>query len=174
MTKTHQQILTAFVQKYSAYTYDPNQPLYHGTPKEFETLKLASNGMLWLTPSREAAIEYSDKRWEKGPSRYLWTVKLKPNVKILNLGDLNNKYIREIYKGVSDHRSFTFGAIEEADWPKFADFGLLEYHYWIVKFLKSKKIDGATCSDRAGGRVDHDSIALLRLPAIESATKEKL
>lgn len=173
--KTNHQILADFVRKYASYyTYDPSHPLYHGTSKDFESLKLSSNGLLWLTPSREAAIAYSDKHWEKAPTKYLWTVQLKSNAKILSLGNLSNKTIREIYESISDLRRSTFGPIKEEDWLSFADFGILEGYQWVKGFLKKRKVDGVTCADRAASQIDHDSVALLRLPAIQSATRETL
>jgi len=156
-----------------AYTYDRRQPLYHGTKREFEKPKLNGIGILWLTPDPKAAEIYAGIRNTTG-SGFLWDIRLKPSAKIVDLSDLTSPIIREFYKMVSDIRRSTFGPIDEKDWPKFADFGLLEGYGWAVRFLKSKRVHGATCADTAASVHGHDSVALFNLNAIDSLEKKAL
>lgn len=155
------------------YTYD-HRPLYHGTPKEFDTLKLNQNGILWLTPNLAAATKYAQKYYVKTPVKYLWTVKLKGGAKVLDLSDLSDKKVRSFYEAINESRKSGFGPIDEKDWPKWADFGLLEGYRWAKGFLKKKGVDAVTCSDTVDSSMPHDSIAVLKLSCIEAATKEQI
>lgn len=155
------------------YTYD-HRPLYHGTPLDFEGLKLNQNGILWLTPNLEAATRYAQKYYVQSPAKYVWTVQLKGAAKIVDLGDLSHKVVRELYEMINDSRRSGFGPIAEDDWPSWADFGILEGYRWVKGFLKKKRIDGVTCSDTVDSQVPHDSIALLKLSAIQSAVRQPI
>jgi hypothetical protein len=153
----------------ATYSYD-RRPLYHGTSKDFEKPKKNSLGILWLAPNARVAQEYAAKRGNR--SGFVWEILLKPSAKIVDLHDLHNPVIRELFESVSDTRRSTFGPISEDDWPSFASFGIFEGYPWTVKFLASKKIDGATCRDaiRTMG-IPHDSVALINLRAIQSSTR---
>lgn len=154
----------------AVYNYD-RRPLYHGTSRDFDKPKKNGLGILWLAPNARVAQEYAAKRGNR--SGFVWEIVLKPSAKIADLSDLKNPVIHELYESVSDTRRSTFGPISEEEWPKFANFGIFEGYPWTVKFLASKRIDGATCRDAITSiSIPHDSVALLNLRAIQSAEKK--
>ena len=149
--------------------------LYHGTPKDFDKLTLKSGGVLWLTDNRAAAEQYVSGHAYAEQSGFLWTVTLKPGARIVDLSDLSIPVVREIYEGVSDARRSTFGPIASDQWPSFADFGLLEAKPWIVSRLKAARYDAVIVKDALQSTgIPHGSFALLRLSAVQSASREPI
>src|SRR5438105_522635 len=104
---------------------------YHGTQADFDKLKLNKDGILWLSPTKEASSSYTEKYWHKSEDKFIWEVEISQDSIIINLNDLSNPIIKNIKNQVSDARKFTYGEIADADWHKFADFGLLEGYPWI-------------------------------------------
>jgi hypothetical protein len=151
------------------YTYDRRKPLYHGTTKDFAKPKLQGNGVLWLTPNPKVALRYAVPYYHKGDA-YLWEIQLKPNARILELGDSSNPVIRKLIDDLNASSQLSKWSYE--DWPKEADFGILELKPWIRNYLRSKT-DALTVQDTMGTTgISHDSVALLNLRAIESMEKK--
>lgn len=149
-----------------------NSKLYHGTSQDFNKLKLNGLGILWLTPNPRAAVQYASKSYNKNKPAFLWTVELKPSAKILDLDDLSQPLIREVFESLRDVSQSMLSRFTEETWAERADFGLLEWQNWIVRFLKSKRIDGVYCKDKVDTLdVRHPSVALFRLSAIESSDR---
>lgn len=157
-----------------AYTYDRRLPLYHGTGSDFPALKLNENRILWLTHNPKVAEGYAQFR-ARSHTPYLWKIWLKPTAKVLDLSDLSDKTVRKLRDAINEYlpgsgRLTTH--ISEEDWPKWADFGLLEGIRWVRGWLKTRKVDAVTCSDAlATTGVPHGSVALFSLSAIESAER---
>ena len=148
------------------------EPLYHGTYKEFDKLKLNDLRILWLTDEPEVALAYADRHYRPKDSRLMvWKVKLKPKTRIVDLHDLGNPIVREFADSVNEVRRSGWGAINDEEWAGYATFGMLEGYFWAVKFFKSKGVQGVIVSDRVDGMRRHYSLALLSLAAIESAEK---
>lgn len=143
---------------------------WHGTPLDFESLRLGPDKILWLTDNRTVAATYARKHWYKNPEVQLWEIYLQPKSRIISLRDLNNPIIRQLKEQVSGIRKFTWGEITDESWPDFADFGILEGYSWVRPWLKQKRVDGIWVADSNAG-IGHMSIALLNIKAIARSTK---
>ena len=159
--------------RFGDYVYAAGEPLYHGTHHDFDRPKLNARGILWLTPNPVVATEYGSPHYVKMATAFLWTIRLKRGAKIVDLADLSQPAIRGLFDNQNVRKEFTspFGTWSEDYWRKHADFGLLEER-GAVAFLKRKRIDGVTSRDNLSTvGIPHDSVALLRLGAIESMDK---
>lgn len=149
--------------------------MYHGTGADFSKPKLNELGILWLSHNPIVALEYALKR---RPNGFLWTVKLRADTTLVDLSDISLKPIRELFEGANDVNRYGLGEWTEQDWVRHADFGILERFRWASKFLASRKlggrkIDGAIVKDTLSTTpLRHPSVALFRLSAIESASRE--
>ena len=145
---------------------------YHGTDKEFEKPRLNPRGIFWLTGNPKVAFEYGNKYYSKKPVAYVWEVELKPNARLANLKDLSHPAIRAAFEAQNEASRSGMGVWSEKDWEDHADFGLLERWGWMVKLLKSKRLDGVFVRDTLDTTpLAHDSLALFRLGAIASLNK---
>lgn len=150
--------------------YDSHKPLYHGAKVDFEKPKLNNNGILWLAPNVKVALDYATPYYHSGDS-YVWELRLKPNAKVIDLGDLSDPIVQELRKGFIS--PLTNQPISEASWPSYADFGILEAKRWVRGFLRKKRVDGVTVQDSLGTTaIQHDSLALINLGAIAAAEKK--
>lgn len=141
---------------------------YHGTQLEYDKPKLDGLGIYWLAFDPKTAMEYATKYYIQGKPK-IWTIVLNPRAKIIDFRDLSNPIIREIKESVSRKRESTTGhPINDAQWASWADFGVIESNPGLIKFLRSKRIDGLVVKDN-NGRADHDSVALFNLRAIAQA-----
>jgi len=159
--------------RFGNFTYTAGDPLYHGTYHDFARPRLNAQGILWLTPNPVVATEYGSPYYVKSPTAFLWTIRLKRGAKVLDLADLSQPAIRSLFENQNVRKESTspFGAWSEDYWRQHADFGLLEER-GAVPFLKAKRVDGVTSRDSlATMGIPHDSVALLRLGAIESMEK---
>jgi hypothetical protein len=161
----------------SADLQQPLGLLYHGTYHDFDKLRLNANGVLWLTPNPVVAAEYGSPYYSKRDTAIVWRVKLKPTAKVVELDDLSHPAVRALFENqnVRLQSSSPFGARTEQAWRQVADFGLLEER-GAIPFLKGKRVDAVTVKRDTLGTtpIPHDSVALLRLSAIESADKTTL
>lgn len=148
----------------------PLGPYYHGTRTEFLKPKLQQFGVFWLVGNPRTAMQYGAPYYHQGNS-YLWEVWLKPGSKVLNLTDTASPIVQELIESlnVSFYRTRPM-TLEE--WPRVADFGILESQPWVPKFLRSKRVDAVVVEDTLGATpIKHKSIGLLNLAKIESASK---
>lgn len=147
---------------------------YHGTQRDFEKPKLNALGVLWLAPNPKVAEEYARKSYSSSQG-YLWEVRLKPGAKIVNLRDLSHPAVRAAFDMMNESARSGLGEWTEQDWQERVDFGMLEYRRWMVGFFKKRRIDGLVVQDTLSTTpVKHESVALLRLSAIESMTRQAL
>ena len=155
-----------------SYSYD-RRPLYHGTYHDYEKPKLNRIGILWLTPNPRVAAQYALTTWSPTKGKgFVWEVLLKSSARIVDLADLSHPVIRELYESLNDIRKHVLGPVSEDSWRAQADFGIFEAYPWTVRFLKSKRIDGATCADRVSTMpIPHDSVALFKLSVIQSVQR---
>jgi len=149
-----------------------SQVYYHGTSKDFEKPKLNALGILWLAPNPKVAQEYATPHWVKGPG-YVWEIHLKGGSKVVNLRDLSHPVVREAFDMMNEQARMGMGAWSEEAWGTQADFGMLEYRRWMIGFFKKKRIDGLVVQDTLSTTpLKHESLALLRLAAIESMERK--
>lgn len=120
-----------------------------------------AHGIVWLAPDRDTALSYGPRVVE---------VHLAPSARIIDLRDLSDTVVQELKDTASSSRERTIGyPISDADWPSWADFGMLEGNTWAVPMLLKGGIDGIVVSDsRGSSAVAHDSLALLNLSAVSS------
>jgi hypothetical protein len=158
---------------FESYTYDRRLPLYHGARASFDKPKLNALGILWLTPNPIVAAEYSTPYYHKGES-YLWKVYLKPGAKIIELGDVSNPIINDLREQLNSS-FYQLGPVSAEEWPRIADFGIMESKRWVRGYLRKKRVDGLTVKDTLSSTpIQHDSVALLHLGAIDSMEKQVL
>jgi len=152
---------------------DYSGPLYHGTYHDFAKPKLNGRGILWLAPNPVVAVEYGSPYYVKSPTAFVWKIQLKKGAKIVDLADLSQPAVRALFESLNVVKvaMSPFGAWSEDAWRQHADFGTLEER-GAIAFLKSKRVDGVTSRDSLSTTgIPHDSVALLRLGAIESMEK---
>ena len=169
MNKTLESIITEEVDKALL-----DESFYHGTSKDFEQLKLNGRGILWLAYDQNTSGLYAQGHDHgKTGIRNIWTVELVPNAKIVDLRDLNHPFTKDVYQSLKETtwRSNGFGPVSPENWyQSYADFGLIEYHEWIIKYAKRKRIQGLVVNDSHNSH-KHLSVALLTLKAIQSTEK---
>lgn len=146
-----------------------HQPaLYHGTAASFDKLKPNGYGIIWLTPDMTVAQQYASPSYAKGQPR-VFKVTLKPNVRVVDLRNVEDPIVRKLMADFNAIRKVTYGSeISEQEWPKWADFGLLEVNggQW-TRWLKGRRVAAVTCSDSVlSSAVPHESVAVLSPAAI--------
>jgi hypothetical protein len=152
-----------------------DETMFHGTATDFDKFKLNKNGILWLAYEPETSQAYASfaARNKNTSNSFLWQVELSSKARIIDMEDLSNPIIQQIKKSLSDERKMRFGSeIDDKDWKDYANFGSLEYHPWIRKFLKSKRIDGIIVNDSVTTTsTKHKSIALFNLAVITDTSR---
>jgi hypothetical protein len=123
-------------------------------------------GVIWLTADRAAAAAYGAR---------LLAVELDPSARLVDLRDLGVPVVREIKDVVSAKRETNVGhPIADAEWPRWADFGVLEANPWIVGMLREDGVDGALVADSEGTSArPHESLALLNSGAVRSSSEPR-
>ena len=152
--------------------------MFHGTPKDFEKLKLNEHGILWLAFEERVGSAYAKPYYKDALTRRLWTIELKEGVKIIDMEDTTNPHIQHLISVFNDNPMKT-EKITDEDWKKwYCDFATIEHKPWIRGYLKSKKVAGVIVNDNTSGKgdvsIDHKSLALFTLTAIQSATKQSI
>lgn len=147
------------------------RPLLYRSTFPNEPFRLNEHGILWLTDSPEVAVRYL----RRGREGLLWKVRLRDDAKIVDLTDLSVPLTRKVYDALDQYMSNKFSVGVDLDsWPKYANFSLLENYPWVRTMLMRAKRQGAVVYDKlAGTNIDHLSVALFTLKAVEAVETER-
>lgn len=129
--------------------------VFHGTPYDFDELRPSDTGLFWFALDREVAERFSVHRsYVPAGNAAVWETRLADGARVVDLADLAEPVVRALKENYSSTAyAARYGAsLSDEDWVRhYANFATLEGERGVVKFLRSRRIDGAVVDDNLKG-----------------------